>query len=149
MKAKRVVSVIFAVLFSIVFIAAVGFGIFLVVYTPTLTADFSVKTGEVTDGASGYLYGIAQNGVPSETMTDSVDISTVSQKVTGGLQHPVGDISDVETQLTNTDYNVVYLQDSYDTWYYANDDIMAARKAGEYDWQKFISEDYFPRVEKQ
>lgn len=148
MKAKRVVSVIFAVLFSIVFIAAVGFGIFLVVYTPTLTADFSVKTGEVTDGASGYLYGIAQNGVPSETMTDSVDISTVSQKVTGGLQHPVGDISDVETQLTNTDYNVVYLQDSYDTWYYANDDIMAARKAGEYDWQKFISEDYFPRVEK-
>lgn len=148
MKAKRVVSVIFAVLFSVIFIAAVGFGIFLIVYTPTLTADFSVKTGEVTDGASGYLYGIAQNGVPSETMTDSVDISTVSQKVPGGLQHPVGDISDIETQLTNTDYNVVYLQDSYDTWYYANDDIMAARKSGDYDWQKFISEDYFPRVEK-
>lgn len=148
MKAKRVVSVIFAILFSIAFIAAVGFGIFLVVYTPTLTADFSVKTGEVTDGASGYLYGIAQNGVPSKTMTDSVDISTVSQKVPGGLQHPVGDISDIESQLSNTDYNVIYLQDSYDTWYYANDDIMAARKTGEYDWQKFISEDYFPRVEK-
>lgn len=148
MKAKRVVSVILAVLFSVIFIAAVGFGIFLIVYTPTLTADFSVKTGEVTNGASGYLYGIAQNGVPSETMTDSVDISTVSQKVAGGLQHPVGDISDVETQLTNTDYNVVYLQDSYDTWYYANDDIMAARKSGDYNWQNFISEDYFPRVEK-
>ena len=148
MKAKRVVSVIFAILFSVIFIAAVGFGIFLIVYTPTLTADFSVKTGEVTDGASGYLYGIAQNGVPSETMTDSVDISTVSQKVAGGLQHPVGDVLDVEPQLSNTDYNVVYLQDSYDTWYYANDEIMGERKSGKYDWQKFISNDYFPRVEK-
>lgn len=123
-------------------------GGFFIFYTPSLTADFSQKTGAVTAGASGYLYGIAEPGVPSENMTESIDISTVSQKVTGGLQHPVGDIDHIYSQLANTDYNVVYLQDAYSTWYYEQDNIEKMRSENKYDWKSFIEEDYLPKVEK-
>ena len=85
------------------------------VYKPVLIADFSETEKEISNGASGYLYGIAEEGVPSKNMTESVDISTVVQKAPGGLQHPIGDIEHVESQLDKTDYNIVYLQDDYDT----------------------------------
>lgn len=125
-------------------ICTVGFFIF---YTPSLTADLGVKTGEVTTGASGYLYGIAEQGVPSKNMTESIDISTVSQKVPDGLQHPIGDISHVYGQLDNTDYIVVYLQDAYSTWYYEHSAIEQKRSENSYDWKSFITEDYFPKIE--
>jgi len=93
------------------------------VYKPVLIADFSESEREISSGASGYLYGIAEEGVPSKNMTESVDISTVVQKAPEGLQHPIGDIEHVESHLENTDYNIVYLQDDYDTWYYCHDEI--------------------------
>ncbi len=117
-------------------------------YKPTLIADFSNVSEEITSNASGYLYGIAEEGVPSANMTESVDISTVVQKAPQGLQHPIGDIEHVENQLDNTDYNIVYLQDDYDTWYYCHDKINEMRKAGTYDWEEFVREDYLPRVRK-
>ena len=73
------------------------------VYKPVLIADFSESEREISNGASGYLYGIAEDGVPSKNMTESVDISTVVQKAPGGLQHPIGDIEHVENHLENTD----------------------------------------------
>lgn len=118
------------------------------VYKPVLIADFSSATKEITSGASGYLYGIAEEGVPSKNMTESVDISTVVQKAPEGLQHPIGDILHVESHLENTDYNIVYLQDDYDTWYYNHNKINEMRKAGTYDWEKFVKEDFLPRVRK-
>ena len=138
-KALIVISV-FVVLFLL------SAGIFFLSYTPTVTFDLSQTTGDVTSGASGYLYGLAENGVPSMAMCESVDISSVSQKVVDGLQHPIGDIDHVYPMLDSTDYNVVYLQDSYDTWYYAHDEIMQMRADGTYDWQTFMTEDFFPRV---
>lgn len=141
-------KIVLVVLLGLLLLAGVCAGAFFLFYTPTLSADFSQKTGQVTNGASGYLYGLAEPGVPSENMTESIDISTVSQKVKGGLQHPVGDIDRVYTQLDNTNYNVIYLQDMYGTWYYENKAIMQARKEGTYDWQKFLDEDYFKKVIK-
>lgn len=145
---KRFLKGLTAVLLCVVFFLCLAGAGFIIFYTPSLTADLSVKTGEVTSGASGYLYGIAEPGVPSANMTESVDISSVAQKVSGGLQHPVGDIDHVYTQLDNTDYNIVYLQDSYSTWYYEQDEIEKARSAGEYDWKEFLQEDYLPKVKK-
>lgn len=146
MKARRIFfKITSVVLFFALIVAFVGF-VFFSVYKPSLTADFSKLTGDVTNGASGYLYGIAEDGVPSYNMTESVDISTVSQKVVGGLQHPIGDIDNVSNQLNNTKYNVVYLQDAYSTWYYENDNILKARKAGTYNWKNFISNDYLEKV---
>lgn len=118
------------------------------VYQPVLIADFTETEREISSGASGYLYGIAEEGVPSKNMTESVDISTVVQKAPDGLQHPIGDISHVESQLENTDYNIVYLQDAYDTWYYCHDEINEKRKAGTYDWESHVREDFLPRVRK-
>ena len=118
------------------------------VYKPVLIADFSETQGEISSGASGYLYGIAEEGVPSKNMTESVDISTVVQKAPEGLQHPIGDIGHVENHLDNTDYNIVYLQDDYDTWYYCNDEINNKRKAGTYNWEEHVKDDFLPRVRR-
>lgn len=145
---KNFLKIILSIVICLVFLIGMGIGAFAVFYTPSLTADMSAKTGAVTTGASGYLYGLAEKGVPSENMTESIDISTVSQKVAGGLQHPIGDISHVYSQLDNTDYIVVYLQDAYSTWYYERDSIEKQRSEGKYDWKKFLENDYLPKVEK-
>ena len=118
-------------------------------WVSSLSIDASKELDPVSTRATGFLYGLAEEGVPSEAMTDSLDISSVSQKVTGGLQHPTGDISHVASQLDECDYTVVYLQDAYSTWYYCHDEIMEMRKNGTYDWEKFITESYFPIIKEK
>ncbi|MCM1113930.1 MAG: hypothetical protein NC397_00380 [Clostridium sp.] len=143
---KKVIKGLLITVLCLVVVIGIAAGAFVLFYTPSLTADMSDRTGAVTNGASGYLYGIAEEGVPSKNMTESVDISTVSAKVTDGLQHPIGDISHVYTQLENTDYDVVYLQDIYSTWYYEHDAIEQQRADGTYDWKSFVENDYLPKV---
>lgn len=118
-------------------------------WVPTLTVDAGDRGDEVSNYATGFLYGLAEPGVPSEAMTNSLDVSTVSQKVIGGLQHPTGDIDNVSGQLGNCDYRVVYLQDSFDTWYYCHGEIDEMKKNGTYDWRKFLEERYLPLVEEK
>ncbi len=118
-------------------------------FEPTIEIDAAVSEGEVSSRASGYLYGIAQNGVPDNAMTESIDISSVSQKVIGGLQHPIGDVDNVAPALDNCDYITVYLQDCYDTWYYCHDEIWNLRKAGEYDYMEFVRSSFLPQVEEK
>lgn len=118
-------------------------------WVPTLNIDASKELSPVSTRATGFLYGLAEEGVPSKAMTDSLDISSVSQKVTDGLQHPTGDISHVSPQLEECDYTVVYLQDAYSTWYYCHDEIMEMRKNGTYDWESFLKESYFPLVKEK
>ena len=119
------------------------------VWVPTLNVDASKELTDASTRATGFLYGLSEEGVPSEAMTDSLDISSVSQKVVDGLQHPTGDISHVAPQLEECDYTVVYLQDSYSTWYYCHDEIMEMRKAGTYDWEAFLYESYFPLIKEK
>ena len=97
------------------------------VWVPTLHVDASKQLSPVTTKATGFLYGLSEEGVPSKAMTDSLDIASVSQKVVDGLQHPTGDISHVAPQLEECDYTVVYLQDAYSTWYYCHNEIMEMR----------------------
>ena len=118
-------------------------------WVPTLNVDASKELAPVSTRATGFLYGLAEEGVPSKAMTESLDISSVSQKVTDGLQHPTGDISHVAPQLKECDYTVVYLQDSFDTWYYCHKEIMEMRKNGTYDWEEFLYEKYLPIVEEK
>lgn len=126
MKAKRVVKKVLSAVLISVLAAAVFCGAFTVFYTPTVTFDAKDLSGSVTNGASGYLYGIAEDGVPSYEMAESLDLSTLATKTAGGLQHPIGEISDVANEAAaggSCDYLVVYLQDMYDTWYYDNENI--------------------------
>lgn len=145
---KRFFSVFAGVIVCVAVVLGVAAGGFALIYTPSLSVDISSKTGEVTNGASGYLYGLAEVGVPSKNMVESVDISTVSQKVPFGLQHPIGDIDHVYTQLENTTYDVVYLQDIYSTWYYEQENIEKLRSENKYDCKEFVENDYLPKVKQ-
>ncbi len=118
---------------------------------PSVIFDASNLTGEVTNGASGYLYGLSEDGVPSYNMVESLDVSSVSAKTQGGLQHPIGEVGDVANELTangKCDYIVVYLQDMYSTWYYDHGNITEMKKNGTYDWKEYLKNTYFPLVEK-
>lgn len=115
-------------------------------FRPTLKIDAAAPAAPITSRASGFLYGLAQAGVPDPLMVESLDPASVSQKVIDGLQHPIGDVNDVAGNLDSCDYITVYLQDVYDTWYYCDAQIRAMRKAGDYDSAAFVREDYLPRV---
>ncbi len=115
-------------------------------FRPTLEVDASVCEQEVSSRASGFLYGIAQNGVPDAAIVESIDIASVSQKVIDGLQHPIGDVDEAAQMLDNCDYITVYLQDAFDTWYYCWEEIDNLRKSGNYDPKKFVSERFHPLV---
>ncbi len=116
---------------------------------PTFNVDAGSIVGETTTRATGFLYGLAEKGVPSEAITDSLKISSVSQKVPGGLQHPTGDVENIQNQLDTCDYVVVYLQDTFDTWYYCYDEIMKLRAEGTYNWKDFLYQKYLPIVEEK
>ncbi len=115
-------------------------------FRPTLEVDAAVSMGKISTRATGYLYGIAQNGVPDKTIVESIDISSVSQKVIGGLQHPIGDVDEAAQMLDGCDYITVYLQDCFDTWYYCYDEINNLRASEEYDCEKFVEERFHPQV---
>jgi len=134
---------------SVIITIIMLFEAFPLVWVPTVNVDASKQLAPVSTRATGHLYGLAEEGVPSKVMTDSLDISSVSQKVTDGLQHPTGDVSHVAPQLDECDYTVVYLQDAYSTWYYCHDEIMEMRKNGTYDWKTFLTESYFPLVKEK
>ncbi len=131
---------------SLITVIILFFESFPVAGAPTLNVDAADIVGETTTKATGFLYGLAQSGVPSGAMTNSLSISSVSQKVVGGLQHPSGDIDGVYKQLDNCDYITIYLQDAFDTWYYCYDEIMEMRANGSYDWKDFLYSRYFPIV---
>ncbi len=104
------------------------------------------KAAEISSYACGFLYGLAQPGVPSKEVVNSLEISSVSQKVLGGLQHPIGDVDDVSENLGSCDYITVYLQDCYDTWYYAHREISDLRSGGNYDCEEFVERSFLPKV---
>lgn len=118
-------------------------------FEPVIEVDAAVSEGEVSSRAMGCLYGVANSGVPDSAMVESLDVSSVSQKVIGGLQHPIGDVDDSMDSLENCDYITVYLQDCFDTWYYCNDEIWALRKAGTYDHMDFVRTRFLPQVEEK
>ncbi|MBR5409556.1 MAG: hypothetical protein IK104_02710 [Clostridia bacterium] len=125
------------------------FGSFRYAFVPTVVFDAADLAAPMSSRASGHLYGLAEENVPDALMAESLDISSASQKVIDGLQHPIGDIDHVAANLGRADYLVVYLQDAYDTWYYDNDKIIEARKNGTYDPDAFLHDDFFPRVKEK
>ncbi|MBO4894748.1 MAG: hypothetical protein J5562_07525 [Clostridia bacterium] len=118
-------------------------------FTPTIEFDLNNISGDVSSRACGYLYGLAQEDVPSAEAVKTLEISSVSQKVYKGLQHPIGDVDDVSARLDSCDYIVVYLQDSYSTWYYAHAEIDEMRRAGTYDCVDFVDNDFLPKVREK
>ncbi|MCH5316809.1 MAG: carbohydrate-binding protein [Eubacterium sp.] len=151
MKAKSVIKKVFvaiiAVLIAILFVAG-GFFIF---YKPMIIFDANDLTGDVMHGATGFLYGIAEDGVPSYNMVESINMTSLSTKTQGGLQHPIGEVGDVANEANvggSLDYLIVYLQDMYSTWYYEHQAITDMKQAGTYDWKEYIQKEFFPLIKK-
>ena len=141
---QKIISLILG-FFTALSLASEGLPYF---FEPVLEIDASVIQGDVSSRASGFLYGLAQDDVPDTAVSESIDISSVSQKVIGGLQHPIGDVDDVSPALKNCDYITVYLQDCFDTWYYCHDEIWNLRKSGSYDCLSFVENRFLPQVKE-
>jgi hypothetical protein len=88
----------------------------------SLTADFGNKarTGAFRGGASGFLYGLGDDGVPTQALINGAHITNVSQKAPYGTQHPSGDALTTESSFF-AGYGkdmCIYIQDYYPDWAY-------------------------------
>jgi hypothetical protein len=86
----------------------------------TLSVDLSQTTGTFRGGASGTLYGLSDDGVPSQAVLNGARITNTSQKPPQGAQHPNGDALDVEKSFFASGGKdlYVYTQDVYPDWAY-------------------------------
>ncbi len=122
---KKRIGILVGVLLAVLLICSVSAVCIYHFNRPTVTVDFSQKTGEVTNGAAGFLYGLAEPDIPSTEITDSIDPSSLATKTAGGLQHPIGDLQQVADTFLRAggEELLVYTQDMYDTWYYEFDSL--------------------------
>ncbi|MCU1444442.1 alpha-galactosidase [Cryobacterium sp.] len=85
-----------------------------------VTVDAGVNTGAVHGGATGMLYGLADEGVPSAALIAGVRPRTMAQKAPHGKQHPNGDaLSQADGYFAaGGSEMVVYMQDVLAEWPY-------------------------------
>ncbi|MFJ9583301.1 CBM35 domain-containing protein [Streptomyces acidicola] len=99
-----------------------------------LTVDLSASEGPVMLGANGALYGLSDDGVPSDAALEPLKVTSVSQKPEGGAQHPNGDALTVSKSFFRNgggEINVM-MQDIYAKWPYEDLGI----------------DDYLPKVDR-
>ncbi|MEV6588043.1 CBM35 domain-containing protein [Streptomyces acidicola] len=99
-----------------------------------LTVDLATSEGPVMLGANGALYGLSDDGVPSDAALEPLKITSVSQKPEGGAQHPNGDALTVSKSFFRNgggEINVM-MQDIYAKWPYEDLGI----------------DDYLPKVDR-
>ncbi|MGJ5800070.1 CBM35 domain-containing protein [Streptomyces europaeiscabiei] len=99
-----------------------------------LTVDLSASEGPVMRGANGALYGLSDDGVPSDAALAPLKITSISQKPEGGAQHPNGDALTVSKSFFRNGGGevLVMMQDIYAKWPYEDLGI----------------DDYLPKVDK-
>lgn len=93
--------------------------------TPQLTVDLATNTGALRYGATGFLYGLGDEGIPNETMLAAIKPQVTAQKAPGGLQHPNGDalkIAPMFKRAGGRDIQI-YMQDIYQEWPYENNGL--------------------------
>ncbi|MGA6226917.1 CBM35 domain-containing protein [Streptomyces umbrinus] len=99
-----------------------------------VTVDLDASEGPVMHGANGTLYGLSDDGVPSDAALAPLKITSVSQKPEGGAQHPNGDALTVSKSFFRNGGGeiLVMMQDIYSKWPYEDLGI----------------DDYLPKVDK-
>ncbi|MFE5812623.1 cellulosome protein [Streptomyces sp. NPDC056479] len=85
-----------------------------------LTVDLGASEGPVMLGANGALYGLGDDGVPSDAALEPLKITSISQKPEGGAQHPNGDALTVSRSFFRNGGGeiLVMMQDVYAEWPY-------------------------------
>jgi hypothetical protein len=67
-----------------------------------LTVDLATNTGAPKYGATGFLYGLGNDGIPTDTMLAGLKPQVTAQKAPDGLQHPNGDALQIAGQFKRT-----------------------------------------------
>jgi hypothetical protein len=71
--------------------------------------DLGAPTGEFHGGASGTLYGVYGEGLPSANLLEGINLRTVSTKAQDGPQHPGADALEVVKPLADATDGDVYI----------------------------------------
>jgi len=74
-----------------------------------VTIDLGANTGAFHGGASGTLYGVYGDGVPSRNLIEGMGLRTVSTKAQDGPQHPGADALEVVKPLADSTGGDVYI----------------------------------------
>ena len=88
-----------------------------------ITVDLSSNTGALKYGGIGFLYGLGDDGIPSDNMIAAlVNPQVIAQKPPEGLQHPNGDAMKVTDLFKRNGGKKIqiYIQDAYKEWPYNN-----------------------------
>ncbi|AEG42898.1 LamG-like jellyroll fold domain-containing protein [Isoptericola variabilis] len=80
------------------------------VHRGELKVDLATNTGEFQGGASGLLYGLYADGMPTDNLVEGMNVRTVATKAQDGAQHPGSDALEVVRQLADTTDGDVYLR---------------------------------------
>ncbi|MEU6377087.1 cellulosome protein [Streptomyces sp. NPDC046909] len=75
----------------------------------TLTVDLGTETGPFHGGASGTLYGLYGDGVPSRAVVEGMYVRTVATKAQDGTQHPGADALEILPSFVAAGGKDVYL----------------------------------------
>jgi hypothetical protein len=84
--------------------------------------DLGDRTGEFFGASSGVLYGLSDEGVPSDNTLEPLRMHSINQKPPAGAQHPNGDAMVVAEPFFRTggEYVQMNVQDMYAEWPYEN-----------------------------
>jgi hypothetical protein len=74
-----------------------------------IRVDLGQTTGDFLGGASGTLYGLYDEGLPSENLIDGIDLTTVATKAQDGPQHPGADALEVLGSAVEASNGDVYI----------------------------------------
>ncbi|MCA5894560.1 Ig-like domain-containing protein [Isoptericola sp. NEAU-Y5] len=74
-----------------------------------LQVDLGTDTGEFHGGASGTLYGLYGDGLPSDNLLEGMGVRTVSTKAQDGPQHPGADALEVVGPLADATDGDTYI----------------------------------------
>lgn len=87
-----------------------------------LVVDLSERTGPFLGAGGGTLYGLSDDGVPSDNTLEPLRLHSIAQKPPAGAQHPNGDALVVAEPFVRTggEYVQIYVQDMYAEWEYEN-----------------------------
>ncbi|MHA6510283.1 hypothetical protein [Tessaracoccus sp. Y1736] len=85
-----------------------------------LLVDCASPVGSFRGGASGTLYGLGDDGVPTAALLNGAHLTNTSQKAPFGTQHPSGDALAVEGAFFAKHGRdmYIYIQDHYPDWPY-------------------------------
>jgi hypothetical protein len=75
----------------------------------TLGVDLTANTGPVLGGASGSLYGLYDDGVPSDNLIQGMGLKTTDTKAQDGQQHPGSDALEIASPFLRSGGQDIYV----------------------------------------